>query len=361
MSILNKSILGTALLTGTLFANDLTPQQLKAACETSPGNTVVVSGPIKITGFSSRVNVTTGCRLVFGATAKFESDSVNMGFAGPLVFQGGTSAATVFVKTLFEAPSMTVDLAGGSNEVNVAESTLRATTGNLSVNIGPNSVWNVTSRFAGRVHAMQAAGSISVSGAGKFDGSLSCASVLGASGIAISGSGNEMTLGFGNSNLIATNGAISITSPGIQATLNYPQGQMRAGTGITISFSGNEGQASLQQVVANAGTGSFTVQTALGGARPAKSIVTESNIVAGGSVSVLASVGGQSGEAARESSRVTATGDLVVRSGALGTTNVKVNPLLRSNSLVGAYTGPSGSCTAEGNTVISPARALCLP
>ncbi len=355
-----KSILGAALLAGAAFANDLTPQQLKAACETTPGNTVVVNGPIKISGFSSRVNVTTGCRLVFGSSAKFESDSINMGFAGPLVFQGGTTSATIFSKTLFEAPSLTLDLAGGNNEVNIAESTLRATTGNLSVNVGPDSKWAVSSRFAGRVHAMQAAGTVQVTGAGKFDGGIADSSVLGAGGISISGAGNEMALGFGNSNLIATNGAIAITSPGIQATLNYTQGQMRAGTGITISFSGNEGQVSLQQVTANAGSGSLTVQTALGGSRPAKSIVIESNITAGGSVSVLASVGGQSGEAALESSRVTATGDLVVRSGSLGTTNVKINTL-RSNSLVGAYTGPSGSCTAEGNTVTSPVRALCLP
>lgn len=355
-----SSLFSAALLASAALANDLTPQQLKAACETTPGNTVLVNGPIKIANFSARVNVTTGCRLVFAANAKFESDSINMGFAGPLVFQGGTTSATVFTKTLFEAPSITIDLAGGSNEVNVGESTLRATTGNLSVNVGPNSVWNVFSRFAGRVHALQAAGSVQITGAGKFDGNLSDSSVLGASGISMSGAGNEMTLSFGNSNLIATSGAIAISSPGIQATLNYAQGQMRAGSGISITFNGNEGQASLQQVTANSGTGSFTVQTALGGARPAKSIVIESNITAGGSVNVLASIGGQSGEAALESSRVVATGDIVVRSGNLGTTNVKVNTL-RSNSLVGAYTGASGSCTAETNTVTAPVRALCLP
>lgn len=355
-----KSLFGAALLAGAAFANDLTPQQLKAACETSPGNTVVVSGPIKVANFSPRVNVTTGCRLVFGATAKFESDSINMGFAGPLVFQGGTSAATVFSKTLFEAPSLTIDLAGGDNTIELSESTLRATTGNFTLNVGANSKLAVSSRFAGRVHAMQAAGSVQVTGGGKFDGGLTDTSVLGAGGISISGAGNEMSLGFGNSNLIATNGAISITSPGIQATLNYTMGQMRAGTGITVSFSGNEGQIALQQITANAGSGSATFVTALGGARPAKSIVIESNITAGGSVSVLASQNGQSGEAALESSRVTATGDLVVRSGALGTTNMKINTL-RSNSLVGAYTGPSGSCTAEGNTVTAPVRALCIP
>lgn len=359
MSILNKSIFGAALLAGAAFANDLTPQQLKAACETSPGNTVVVNGPIKIANFTPRVNVTTGCRLVFAATAKFESDSVNMGFAGPLVFQGGVTSAAIFSKTLFEAPSVNLDLAGGSNEVSLAESTLRATTGNLSVNVGPNSQWTVTGRFAGRAHAMQAAGTIQVTGSGKFDGALTSASILGAAGISISGAGNEMSLGFGIANLIATNGPISITSPGIQATLNYTGGQMRAGTGVTVSFSGNEGQASIQGVTVAAGSGSFSVQTALGGARPAKSIVTESIVTAGGSVSILASTGGQSGEAALESSRVTATGDVVVRSGALGTTNMKINTL-RSSSLVGAYTGPSGSCTAEGNTIASPVRSLCL-
>lgn len=360
MSAFQKSILGAALLASAALANDLTPQQLKAACETSPGNTVFVASPIKISGFSSRVNVTTGCRLVFAPSAKFESDSINMGFGGPLVFQGGTTSAAVFTKTLFEAPYVTVDLAAGSNEVKVAESTLRATTGNLTVNVGPNSVWDVASRFAGRVHALQAAGAVQITGGGKFDGLLSDTSVLGSAGISISGAGNEMTLAFGNSNLVAPNGAIAITSPGIQATLNYAVGQMRSGTGITISFSGNEGQASLQQVTAAGGTGSVTVQTALGGARPAKSIVIESNITAGGSVNVLASVAGQSGEAALESSRVTSSGDLIVRSGPLGTTNVKINTL-RSNTLVGAFTGPSGSCTAEGNTITAPVRSLCLP
>jgi hypothetical protein len=313
-----------------------------------------------VANFSSRVNVVTGCRLVFAATAKFESDSINMGFAGPLVFQGGTTASAVFTKTLLEARSITLDLAGGDNTIELGESTLRATTGNLSASLGANSKLTVSSRFAGRTHALQAAGSVLVAGAGKFDGGLSDTSVLGTTGITISGSGNEMTLGFGNSNLIATSGAISITSPGIQSSLAHVFGQMRAGTGVTVSFSGNEGQIALQQVTVNAGSGSASFVTALGGARPAKSIVTESNITAGGSVSVFASVNGQSGEAALESSTVTATGDLVVRSGNLGTTNMKINTL-RSNSLVGAYTGASGSCTAEGNTVTAPVQSLCLP
>lgn len=360
MSILHKMIGGAAALASALFANDLTPQQLKAACETSPGNTVIVSGPIKISGFSSRVNVVTGCRLVFGATAKFESDSINMGFAGPLVFQGGTTSAAVFAKTLIEARSVTLDLAGGDNIVDIGESTLRATAGNIAVTLGPNSQWKAASFFAGRTQSMTASGTIQVSGSGKLDGSLSSTAISGATGISISGSGNEMTLGFGNSNLLALSGAISITSPGVQATLDYAQGLMRAGTGITVSFSGNEGQATLQGVTVNAGTGAATIVTALGGARPAKSIVLESNITAPGGLTISASANGQSGEAALETSRVAATGAVVVRSGSLGTTNVKLNNL-RSSSLVGAYTGPSGSCTAENNTVVAPVQALCLP
>jgi len=121
--------------------------------------------------------------------------------------------------------------------------------------------------------------------------------------------------------------AISITSPGVQASLDFNQGQLRAGTGITVSFSGNEGQLQLQQVNANAGSGSASFVTALGGARPAKSFIIVT---------------------------------VIVRFGPGGTTNVKLNTL-RSGSLVGAYAGPSGSCTAEGNTVVSPAQVLCLP
>lgn len=152
----------------------------------------------------------------------------------------------------------------------------------------------------------------------------------------------------------------TITGPGRQATLDYALGQMRAANGVTVNLSGSEGQIMMQNVTVNAGLGSASFITALGGARPAKSIIYSSNITSGGSVTVQSSDAGQSGEAALENSRVTATGNVVVRSGPLGTTNMKLNTV-RSNTLVGAYTGPSGSCTAEGNTITSPARQLCLP
>lgn len=361
MTYSRTSLLACGLLSAAAaFANDLTPQQLKSLCETAPGNTITINAPVKVANFSTRVNVSTGCRIIMGATAILEADTVNMGFAGPLVFQGGWKSGALLTKTLFEAPSLTFDFAGGENILSLGESTVRATTGNVVLNVGPASQWTVASRFTGRAHAIIAAGSILAAGAGKLDATLSDTSISGNGGISVSGSGNEMTFNLGNASMVSTAGAINITSPGVQATLNHAVGQLRGATGVSVSFSGNEGQISIQQVTVNAGTGSASFVSALSGARPAKTIVTESNITAGGAVSVVAAETGQSGEAAMETSRVNAGGAVVVRSGPLGTTNLKLNNL-RSPSLVGAYTGPSGSCTAEGNTVIAPAQQLCLP
>ncbi|MDX1979602.1 MAG: hypothetical protein SFV51_04980 [Bryobacteraceae bacterium] len=351
--------LAFAFLAGASFGQDLTPQQLKAACESAPANTITINVPVKISGFSSRVNVNSGCRVLFGVNGFLEADSVNMGFAGPLVLQGGLKSGFKMANSLLEAPSATLDLAGGENIVDLSVSTLRATAGSILINTGAASQLVISSRFSTRAHALMATGAVQVNGAAKLDASLSSTSVSGTAGISIAASGNEMTFNVANSNLIAPGGPISIVSPGVQASFNYAQGRMQAGSGISVSFSGNEGQISLQQVVASAGTGSASFVTALGGARPAKSIVLESTITAGGSVNVHASLTGQSGEAALESSRVTATGEIAVRSGPLGTTNVKINRL-QSSSLAAASTGPSGSCTAEGNTVIAPARALCI-
>ncbi len=348
--------LGAMLMAGSVFGNDLTPLQLKAACETSPRNTVAVNTPIKVANFTTRVNVTTGCRLVFGFDAKFEADSINMGFAGPLVFQGGLKSGVLAVKSLLEAPSVTFDLAGGENQIALAESTVRATTGNVLINAGPVSQVSVSSRFATRTQAILAAGSVQIAGSGKLDAQIIETTVQGNGGVNINASGDELTLNVANANLLAPSGTISITGPGRQASFDYALGQMRAGNGVTVNFSGSDGQILMQNVTVNAGTGSASFITALSGARPAKSILVSSTINAGGSVTVQASDAGQSGEAALESSRVTAAGSVVVRSGPQGTTNVKFNQL-RSNSLVGA----SGSCTAEGNTIVSPARALCLP
>lgn len=357
-----KTLLAAGLAFGTTaaLANDLTPQQLKSLCETAPANTITITGPVKVTNFATRVNVTSGCRIVMGPTAILEADSINMGFAGPLVFQGGLKSGVLLTKALLEAPSLTFDHAGGENLVSLGESTVRATTGNVVISMGQASQWTMASRFTGRAHAIIAAGSIQVTGSGKLDATLSDTSASGNTGISISGSGNEMTLNLGNASLVSTAGAINITSPGVQATMNHAVGQLRGATGVAVSFSGNEGQISIQQVTVNAGTGSASFVSALSGARPAKSIVTESNITAGGAVVVTAAVTGQSGEAAVETSRVTAGAAVEVRSGPLGTTNVKLNTL-RSPSLVGAYTGPSGSCTAEGNSVVAPVRQLCLP
>lgn len=360
MTIKKLATLSATLFAGAMFGNDLTPQQLKVACETSAGNTVVVNSPLKVTNFAARVNVTTGCRLVFGLDAKFEGDSINMGFAGPLVFQGGLKSGAIFTNALFEAPSVTFDFAGGENLVALSQSTVRATTGNVVINVGPVSQLTATGRFAGRTQAILAAGSVQVTGAGKLDGQIGETTVQGNSGININASGAELTLSIVGANLLAPSGAISITGPGRQATFDYSLGQMRAANGVTVNFAGNEGQIAMQNVTVAAGTGSASFITALGGARPAKTIIYSSTITAGGSVTVQAADTGFAGEAALETSRVTATGSVVVRSGAQGTTNVKLNTL-RSNSLVGAYVGPSGSCTAEGNTVTSPVRALCLP
>lgn len=351
---------GLMLTAAAALANDLTPQQLKSLCETSPANTFTLTAPVKVTNFATRVNVTTGCRIIMAPTAILEADTINMGFAGPLVFQGGLKSGVILTKALLEAPSMTFDHAGGENILSLGESTVRATTGNVVVTLGQASQWTVASRFTGRAHAIIAAGSIQVSGSGKLDASLSDTSASGNTGIGISGSGNELTLNLGNSSLISTAGAISITSPGLQASMNHAFGQLRGATGVAVTFSGSEGQISIQQVTVNAGSGSASFVSALSGARPAKSILIESNVTAGGAVEVAASVTGQSGEAALETSRVTAGAAVAVRSGPLGTTNVKLNTL-RSPSLVGAYTGPSGSCTAEGNSVVAPVQQLCLP
>lgn len=360
MQIVKTVLFGGTLFGAAVMAQDLTPLQLRSACQSAPQNTVVVNSPIKVANYTPRVNVSTGCRIVFGATGKLEMDSINMGFAGPLVLQGGVTSGAILVKSLVEAPSVRVDLSGGDNIVSLGESTLRATSGDVAINVGQNSKLDVASRFTGRAHALIAAGSIQVTGGFKFDASFSDTSASGNGGITVSGAGDEMTLNAGNSNLISTAGAVAITSPGRQASYTHAVGQLRGATGITVSFAGNEGQATLQQVTANAGSGSLTVMTALGGARPAKSIVLESIITAGGSVSIVAAETGNSGEAALETSRIVATGAIVVRSGPLGTTNVKLNTL-RSSVLTGAYTGPSGSCTAENNSIFAPAREMCLP
>jgi hypothetical protein len=353
-----KLLSAAVLFAGAAFAQQLTPQQLKQACETSPANTVLVNGPLKISGFTSRVNVASGCRIVFAATGALETDSINMGFAGPLVLQGGLKSGAKLVKTLLEAPSINAGLAGGENLVELSESTVRASAGNVAVSLGDSSQWVVVGRFAGRAHAMIATGSIVVTGARKLDASLSGTSLNGAAGISFSAAGDELTLTLGDTNLISTAGPIDISSPGRQATLQYANGIVRAASGITVTFSGSEGQLDIKGVQANAGTGSVSFVTALSGARPAKSIVTESTITAGAGFQVEASLTGESGEAALESSRVTAGRDIRVQSGPLGTTNVKLNSL-RSNTFAGASTGPSGSCTAENNTVIAPLQALC--
>jgi len=360
MKLMNVTALGATLAASAALAIDVTPQQLKSLCETSPMNTVAVNAPIKVSNFSPRVNVTTGCRIVFGFDARLEADSINMGFAGPVVFQGGLKSGVILTKALLEAPSVTFDLAGGENLISLGESTVRATTGNVVMAAGPISQISLVKRFATRTQSVLAAGSVQISGAGKLDAQISETVVQGNAGVSVNASGEELTLAISSSNLVAANGAISITGPGRQATLDYSGGIMRAGNGVTVNLSGSEGQIAMQNVTVNAGLGSASFITALGGARPAKSVIVSSNITSGGSVTIQASNAGQSGEAALESSRVTATGDVVVLSGPQGTTNMKFNTL-RSSTLVGAYTGPSGSCTAEGNAIVSPVRQLCRP
>jgi hypothetical protein len=346
------------LFGGSLFAQELTPLQFKQLCENSPMNTFTLTAPTKILGTAPVVTtIDTACRINFATGSKLEADQSAFAFAGPLVFQAGPNAEVALVKSFFEAPSVQIT-EGISSSLILSESSVKANAGNITIALGANGKVDASMPYALLRNALEAAGSISISGGARATFSLQSTDAVAGASINLNFAGTEGTLALQDSLVTAAGGPFAVISTGTFANFDVSSSTINAASGILLSARGREGKVNLSTVGMNAGLGSVQVDAGVGANRSGVVKIVSGNIVSGGAVTILASRNSTLGEAVLEVSTVTANGDVRVESGSGGTTTV-LNNGITSPSLIRVFAPVNGSCVAENNRAIAPTLRLC--
>ncbi len=146
--------------------------QLKAACETSPGNVVVINTPVKVfngPALPAVETVRTGCRLVFGPLGSIEFDNVGMRFNGAFSAQASAKSIFSMKKSLISANSALIDFAAPEGTVVVDESRMLATAGSLTIDLADDAKLQIGKPLAGATNALQASGAINLQGGRKYE------------------------------------------------------------------------------------------------------------------------------------------------------------------------------------------------
>ncbi len=345
-------------LGGALLAQDLTPARFKQLCETSPSNTFTLRAPTKILGTAPVVTaITTACRINFATGAKLEADQSAFSFAGPLVFQAGPNAEVTLVKSYFEAPSIQIT-EGISSSLILTESSVKANAGNITLALGANGTVTAASPYAGLQDGLDAAGAISISGGARATFNLGSSNATAGTSFAINFSGVEANFQLQNSILTATAGPLSVIAPGALANFDMSSSTLNAASGVTLSARGREGKINMSVSAINSGNGNVQIDAGAGTNPSAAVKISQSNIVSGGTVTVLASRNATLGEAVVEVSIISAQGAVRVESGNGGTTTV-LNNGITSPTSIRVFAPANGSCVAENNQAVAPVLQLC--
>lgn len=341
-------------------AQVVTTAELKAACE-APGNTVTIVNTYKVISPAQPpplVQVNSGCMFVLTPDSQFEADKVNLRFTGPVSFQASAKAGVSFRSTVWTAPSIAASLTGNEGNFFSDESRLTANAGGLTVALGAFGTLGITGPINGVGNALNAAGMLGISAGEKFTGSFETTRVRGGTGISLALDGPEAVVAANNTNFVAPVGQFNLSSPGAKAQVDLASGVVQAPGGIAITLPGAESKATIVSTRLTALTGSISVQAGSAGRGFGVLAIDLAAIRAGGTYTMLASIGADKGEAILSNSRVTAGANILIQSDLVGLTNV-LNNTLTSPTEIRALTGASGACIAEGNNPTAPVVAIC--
>lgn len=344
--------------------------ELKMACENNPGNVVTIGQSTKIYISNAGGPVNSGCTVVLADGVALDFERINLQFVGPLVVQSAGKAELKFnQRSAFFAPSITISLAGTGSALSATETNLYALAGDLNVSLGDDAKMEFAERnFSGGSEGLSATGSIRISGGRKFTGSIAGKiahfPVRAPKGISIRMDGGEGLLKIDKVLWYAEQGSIAITSTGSKSLLEFSSAFLSIDDAFVIRFEGAESILKIKQVSVGTGdggisVGGITLEAGTGGADNGKIEVSEFSNGDISSVTMAASRNGQKGSLKVEKSSVGAsTGDLLMETGAQGSTEVKENRLF-SPTRVRIATGAGGSCTAQPNEIYAPVVEAC--
>jgi hypothetical protein len=338
------SLVAAAVFGGASFAaaaQAYTPQEFVRTCESSVGNTIYLSESLKLQGsFTGETHVSaSGCNVILSPDTAFELDQITLNFGGPLTVSGNLKNKVQLQKAMVNAPSIALNLMGSDSQVQVNESRMIARTGNLALQFGQFSKFEMLNSGGWTRGGLTAAGALRIASGAFFEGMLSNAGMEGAAGIFIAMNGTDSSWKIEKSTLNVSNftfadastfsaGPLSITSAAYKAKLEIAETSIRfASKAIDMSLTGAESTLQLKQVKSQTSSEAVYI-----GAPREKGVVLVENSLFYGNPGI------------------------VVETGANGSTGVIGNPgSLYAQRNVRVSTGAGGSC------VVSPTYSLTAP
>lgn len=338
----------------------------KAACETNPGNLVVLDQDITVSPLNgaqaASAQITTGCVIELRNDASLQLDRTTFTFGGPLIITGASKTELAMDRSEMTASAVNVSLSGDEGQLRMKESRVSARQGgNFNLTLGAiakmeisglrrNYEGNGTSTNA----ALFAEGDLSITVGNRFTGSVSEGILFSQRNLSFRALSGDVEVKMENTTTYAPNGAVAVSVAGGKAKLEYSNSPITGGTDVDVLIAGAEGSISFSNSNVTAGA---AIELHADGE---KSAVRISNgfFYAPGAFYASAGANGAFGELSVENAAVTGGTPVSFATGANGKTMLKSNSL-KSTANVSASAGAGGVCEAIGNRVTSPAQSLC--
>lgn len=333
-----------------------TTAELKQACETSPGNVVVIEQNTQIgTGPQWPLTgaVETKCTIVVDTLATLELNQVSLTFAGPLSIEGGVESRALFLESYVLAASVAVSF-GDKAALLVERSQLSGTAGAISIAVGSEAALEVKGPLADP--SLVSTETISISGGALLTAHITDAVLSARMGISASASGREGAMTFVSSMLETGEGSIDLRAFGDKSLVELKLGSFAAAdAGVSVTLAGSESEFVANDFGIDGGRGNVTLSAA---GSKGKLTIASGRIDALGVVSAQASIGGSEGYALIQGAVVTGGSRIEVESGLLSVFEV-LNSSLISQGLVKIVTGSGGSCKSQDNVISAPRQQIC--
>lgn len=362
-------MMAVSIFTGTAQAQMpmTSTAQLKAACETSANNRVIINtstdikeGVLRGVPSASFETVNSNCTIVLGPSAKFKFDGVAMNFLGALRIESATGNELEFDKSNIYAQSINLSLTGNGSALFIKESNVKATVGDAVVTFGPNAKFEGNGNSAAYPRLLEASNVVRLTAGTKFSASLSQGYFEGYNGVDINLTGDETVYKFTEFNTHSPRGAVSFRASGAKSTFEFGRGSIYGYSGVSLTMTGAENQLIASDRTAfNTYTGAG-VRIAVGNNQP-KGVIKMNQTQFGGAGGLVIEAGKGGSDSLIEFSQGSVIGmsntGVTIETGAGGQTIVKDSSLRPVTAPVTIKS--LGFCLAENNVIQASAQSLC--
>jgi hypothetical protein len=335
----------------------------KQACETSPGNRVVVTEDITISmgaTASSPEQITTGCVIEMINDADVQLDKVGLSFAGPVTILGGLKSGLAMQEAYVTAPSISLNLPGDESFIRTSFSRLNASAGDLTINLGRIAKLELfryrTAGTFGNVTngTFFATGNLKITAGERFNLAMVEAVMYGGASLTIETNGFETNLKAENTSLEGRTGSMTIIGRGGKMSGEFSNSTLRAGGDLDVVAGSTESNLNFSNVQTRAGA---RVQLYTAGA---KGNVNVSNGSVQAGQGIFVSAIGAEGSVNVENGSYSGGNPTRFVTGAQGKTLVK-GATITSSGLVDIQTdrAAGGVCEALENRITAPTQQLC--